>query len=318
MVNCTFVHITLSLTIVLTLAGCTQGGTEEVPDLEDGKADVFMEPDLCSLTSLIDDARSQLIQAEPDFYTRDGFVDESSYVDRIEDLNDDRVGDIIVSPGWQYAGSNSEYAVYLTDEDGCATIFVGHFGASSVTPAFDDAVTNGVGDLFVSNTSACRYEVYRYTFDGVRYIEAGLEDAENLCESDCLSDEELVVEARAQLIQDEPDFYSSDLFHDGFVDRFVDLNGDGVDDVLLFPGLSYGGANVEQAVYLTDEKGCATVYAGHFGASSVMPTEDRAVTNGVRDLSVTNASGCEAVDTRFTFDGLRYVEGAYEIVNLCD
>lgn len=315
-------RLVLALTIALAAAGCAAGGPDPTADWSGGgRADGFGDgPSCASEAEMVAGLRAQLMADEPDFYNAEGFWDGMALSESIGDLNGDGIDDLLVFPGWSYAGPNVEQAVYLSDESGCATVFAGHFGASSVTPAEDGAATNGVRDLTVVNNSGCEAAITRYTFDGARYVEAGTETA-NLCEDqECSSDAELIAEARAQLIADEPDFYTSEGFSDetALVERDWDLNGDGVQDALVFPGWSYAGANTEQAVYLSDADGCATAYAGHFGASSVAPAEDGAVTNGASDLTVVNTSACEATISRYTFDGARYVEAGYTTENLCD
>ncbi len=312
---------TLTLAIALAAAACGTDGPGG-SSWTGGRADGFGDGGGCaSATEMIAAARAQLVQDEPDFYSPGDFVDEMSLAETMEDLNGDGVADLLVFPGQSYAGSNAEQMVYLTDGSGCATIYVGHFGASGVMATEDGATTNGVRDVQVVNTHACGATMTRYVFDGARYVETDDVVVENLCGGgDCGSDDELIAAARAQLVADEPDFYQLEQFSDdvAFVEPIEDLNGDGVDDALVFPGWSYAGANTEQAVYLSDAEGCATAYAGHFGASSVSPAEDGAVTNGVRDLTVVNTSGCSALVSRYAFDGQLYVETGSETQNLCD
>jgi hypothetical protein len=311
--------LSCSLVLSVGLAGCTSDGGAGGPTGQDGKADGFGGPGCAASADMIAAARARLIQDEPDFYNADGFSDDVASVDGLDDLNGDGVADALVFPGWSYAGANAEQVVYLSDRSGCATIYAGHFGAESVTAAEDGAATSGVRDLTVVNASGCEVVISRYTFDGRTYVEAGSE-SEDRCHVTCLSDEELIAEARAQLVRDEPDFYNADGFSDGAasVERIEDLNEDSVADALVFPGWSYAGANTEQVVYLSGETDCPTIYAGHFGASSVTPTEDGSATNGVRDLEVVNTSSCEALIVRYTFDGEQYVEADSRTENICE
>lgn len=138
--------------------------------------------------------------------------------------------------------------------------------------------------------------------------------------NNCMTGDELIDQARAQLIQNEPSFYNAEMFAGATasVENMEDLNGDGIGDALVFPGLSYSGAIEEQVVFLSDSNGCITTFAGNFGSAGMAPSEDGGTTNGVRDLTGSSATGCDLTSTRYTFDGTLYVEASFEVENVCE
>ncbi len=309
--------LSLGLAIALSAAGC--GSMAPEAGVEGGKAEVPLPGHCMTKAEMIAATRAQLSQEDPEFYSSDSFKDDMAIVESLADLNGDGVDDALVLPGMNHAGANSHQVVYLSDENGCATLNVGFFSATSVEPAEDGAVHNGVRDLIRVNNSGCQSAITRYTFDGERYVKAGTQ-IEDLCQSDrCASKAEMIALARAQLIQEDPGFYYSDSFKDdmAIVESLADLNGDGVDDALVLPGRNDAAENSDQLVYLSDADGCTKMYAGHFSASSVEPAEDGAVHNGVRDLIGVNNSGCDSVTTRYIFSGMRYEEGDSSVVDLC-
>lgn len=139
---------------------------------------------------------------------------------------------------------------------------------------------------------------------------------------DCPSDAELIAEARAQLVADEPEFFAGFEFSDEIaaVESVGDLNGDGLDDASVAPGRAYSGPNTEQTLYLSDADsgGCPIQYVGHFGVSDLVAADDGASSNGVRDVIGTNVSACEAELTRYAFDGERYAARETTTEKLCE
>ncbi len=129
----------------------------------------------------------------------------------------------------------------------------------------------------------------------------------------------MIAMARAELMANEPDFYRAEDFSDqaAFVERIADLNADGIDDAVVFPGMSYAGATAEQTVYLTDADGCATLFVGRFGAVSVTPADDGATTLGLRDLMIVTYDACESFTMRASFDGVQYTEPTECTPELC-
>jgi len=137
--------------------------------------------------------------------------------------------------------------------------------------------------------------------------------------SACGADEDLIAAARATLRLREA-YYRDVEFHDALstVDRTIgDLNGDGVDDVVVAPGLAYAGANSEWAVFLS-AGGCPSVFAGSFGGDGVYAAEDGQVTNGVKDIIVGGHQHCDGNQTRHTWGGFGFVAGDTVVVDLCD
>jgi len=136
---------------------------------------------------------------------------------------------------------------------------------------------------------------------------------------ECASERETIAEARAWLKADDA-FYKGVSFSDevATTESMGDLNGDGVPDLLVSPGLSYAGANAEMVVLLTQrvagtDYACATLPVGHFAAASVEIADDDERHHGVLDLLETNTSNdkCATLVTRYSFDGKRYVAGVW-------
>ena len=88
------------------------------------------------------------------------------------------------------------------------------------------------------------------------------------------------------------------------------LNGDGTEDLVVSPGLSYTLDNREQVIYLSGEPdACVDNFAGRFAASSVLAA-DHGENEGVRDVLAFNRAACTAETTRYRFVGGEYVAGA--------
>ena len=134
----------------------------------------------------------------------------------------------------------------------------------------------------------------------------------------CPSRADMVLEAREQLVREQPDVFDIADFQNGFGERIADLNSDGIDDLVIWPGSS-GNDDEIAVMYLSDKAGCTTTYVGYFQASVVMPSKDGARTNEVRDLTIeTMRYGCEVYHFTYHFDGRRYVEGVGKrVMDLC-
>jgi len=156
---------------VASFTGCSTssgpgvpGGDElsdEACDLADGCA-----AECPSDSELIAAARAGLIADEPGFYEADLFFDQSAWVEKVDDLNDDGVVDYLVRPGMSYAGANDETTVFLSENGTCRASFAGTVGGvTDVGPAEDGARTDGVLDLMATNVSNCEALIIRFRFD---------------------------------------------------------------------------------------------------------------------------------------------------------
>jgi hypothetical protein len=146
----------------------------------DTRSENLCEAECPTDAEIIETARQQLVRDEPDFYSLDGFREESASVESMDDLNGDGTADFLVAPGLSYSGPNVELAIYLSDADGCAGSYAGHFGASDVSAS--DGTTNGVRDVKATNVSACSAETTTYAYDGELY-QPGSTQSEPLCDN---------------------------------------------------------------------------------------------------------------------------------------
>ncbi len=102
------------------------------------------------------------------------------------------------------------------------------------------------------------------------------------------------------------------------VDPLGDLDGDGVGDALVRPGLQYAGDRVEFSVYLSQGGSCPEYYAGHFdGDEAVAAPEGSA--HGVSDILGTIVDPwCDAQQTRYRYNGRRYRRFDESMERVCD
>lgn len=122
----------------------------------------------------------------------------------------------------------------------------------------------------------------------------------------CDSPMELVERAQDAVVKAEPDVFDKDRFGDDTgVTTLGDLDGDGVDDVVVMPGHGFSGSKVAQVVYLSRRGSCPNHYAGHFAASDAFAA-DAGESKGVRDILASEATVCGSVQQRYSFDGERY------------
>ena len=134
-------------------------------------------------------------------------------------------------------------------------------------------------------------------------------------EQSCPGDEILIELARTQLNDD----LSADLvFQNGRVKAFQDLDGDGVQESLVFPGSRDDDANEHQLLYLSQGRGCPAHHAGSFFGDKISIRGGR--TNGALDIVEEVLEGsCVYVGNFYEFDGDRYqYYDSVEFGDTCD
>jgi hypothetical protein len=135
---------------------------------------------------------------------------------------------------------------------------------------------------------------------------------------ECPSDDELLEQAR-QAVQVVFDLEEDDFFSEGAHEIMEDLDGDGVEEHLVWTGSGGATANGDMVLFLSQGGGCADRVAGVFNGVGLSPSEDGKVTNGARDLEQAGkSSACEVSITNFSFDGEAYrANGQEETIDLC-
>lgn len=314
-------HRVLPLLLITLLGACDDdvGGDtrddcagEKCDDADDQSAAVC--PDAAAMVEM---ARDEL--SGRDGFTRDDFTDSTS-VTSFDDVDGDGKPEVLVAPGIFYSGSNMEWVLFANDSFGCPRRFVGNFAASDVFAG--DTRTRGVLDVVANHSSLCEIVQTTYSFDGSVYVEESSEVIP-ICEepedgSECATPDELVAAARSFLIDAEPDFFDAEGFDEGTSSEEIgDVDSDGTPDLLVLPGWSYAGPNVERVLFLSDEFGCTSVPIGHFGGSAVTIAET-GEGDGLRDLLVDNVSGCTLERTRWVFTHGTYVASDAEQIDLCE
>ncbi len=92
---------------------------------------------------------------------------------------------------------------------------------------------------------------------------------------------------------------------DTYEEYELDLNDDGLGEVLVMPGITGAQSEGAMVLYLT-EGGCPTRLAGYFWADNVIVAEDGKVTNGMPDLEQVSHTAAEIYWERFKWDGEMY------------
>lgn len=93
-----------------------------------------------------------------------------------------------------------------------------------------------------------------------------------------------------------------------------DLDQDGVDDLLVE---SLGGAL--GSPYLSAGTGCPSVFSGYvFEPRSLSPHRDDWANEGVLDLALDHAEGCDRSFERYRFDGRRYEREERSRIDICE
>jgi hypothetical protein len=127
----------------------------------------------------------------------------------------------------------------------------------------------------------------------------------------CTSDAGLIAAARNALIRAEPSVYSADSFtSEGRTENLEDLNGDGLNDLAVYPGIQYASGNEEIVImHGNPDTDCINPRVlGNFAAMAleVVPQGPDAAA-GPMNLLATSNDGCERVTTWYSFDGTKYV-----------
>ncbi len=133
----------------------------------------------------------------------------------------------------------------------------------------------------------------------------------------CSSDVELIQQAREDvLLQNEGEEGEDPVmatFHDDSaeVDRtsLGDLNGDGLADLVVFPGQNQGGAARTGVVYFSAGD-CRFEFALTWDGDDPIPAPDGGKHHGVRDLIWPDHDSNNCYERRFEWDGSAYWENA--------
>lgn len=135
-------------------------------------------------------------------------------------------------------------------------------------------------------------------------------------DSSCLTPTELIVQTRGEMSA-EDDFYKDVVFNDEMSDvsRIADVNGDGFQDYVVFPGMSYAGATVDLVVRVSDGQGCAGERVLTTSGAGIVVRDTK--TNGYNDLVVQDSQNCTAFETAYSFDGKAYVAGETVSQEVC-
>lgn len=246
----------------------------------------------------------------------------------IADINDDGVADMLVLAGSPDSSGNAKTTVFLAN---CPVTYLGDVGEATGVKAIASK-TKGMLDLESTTAEGCRGKIATYQYDGQRYVHnESLNRTEDICTPEpidptdlavpagCASDAaDLIVDARVRL-QGSEEVFDDDLAK---VSTIEDLNGDGFVDFIVEPGFSYSvdgiaAPNVDKTIYLSDQDGCATSFAGSFGGTSELyVTADQVTTSGVRDVRTVSILSCNGYIHRYKYDGTTYQIDDLEIVKV--
>ena len=306
------------ITLALATACDSPESTDEPEVVCDGaKCDA---PDDDAMTCGTDEdhiAFAREVYAQLDLGTRE-FAGETSVV-RLGDINGDGRRDLAVAPGISYAGENAEVAILASDASGCPRTYVGSvIGFDVVAQTSSHAGWSDVRSLYIEGCTNLD-SVYAFDPDFEEYQVVSRSLGNECGNLGCRAPEDLPELAREQLSALDPRFYDGASFADGVSQETMgDLNGDGTEDLVVSPGLSYTLDNREQVIYLSGEPdACVDNFAGRFAASSVLAADD-GENEGVRDVLAINRSACTAETTRYRFVGGEYVAGESTTTDTCD